>query len=77
MNLLFISLISIAGIMYVWNWLIAYNHIKEGFSKVPFLTLYWLFKPEILDEVGNSKRKNAIYVVGITLLMLIVWVGTI
>lgn len=73
MNLIFISLIAIAGILYVWNWIVAYNHTKEGFSRVPFITVYWLFKAEILDEIGNRKRKNAIYTLGVTCLLLIVW----
>ncbi len=73
MNLIFINLITIAGSLYVWNWIVAYNHTKDGFSKAPFITVYWLFKPEILDDIGNRKRKNAIYTIGITCLLLILW----
>lgn len=59
--------------LYVWNWFIAFSHTKEGFSKYPFLTIYWLFKPEILDEIGNVKRKNAIVILMLSLLVLTTW----
>ncbi len=73
MDIFFIVLIALLGLLYVANWFIAYNHTKEGQSRLPFLTVHWLFKPEILDDIGNKKRKYAIWCLISTLIVLFIW----